>query len=66
MAITTCSRPIRWSCGPSPPFAPEIRDGRLYARGASDDKGPSLIPILVAEAFLERDGRLPVNPEVHL
>ncbi|TSD89710.1 dipeptidase [Mycobacterium sp. KBS0706] len=45
----------------SPPFAPEIRDGRLYARGASDDKGPSLIPILVAEAFLERDGSLPVN-----
>jgi acetylornithine deacetylase/succinyl-diaminopimelate desuccinylase-like protein len=38
-----------------------VRDERLYARGASDDKGPLLIPILVAEAFLQRYGRLPVN-----
>ncbi|GGH23547.1 peptidase M20 [Alsobacter metallidurans] len=45
----------------SPPFAAEIRDGRLYARGASDDKGPMLIPIAVAEAFMQADGRLPVN-----
>ncbi len=45
----------------SPPFAPEIRDGRLYARGVSDDKGPMLIPLKVAEAFLATAGRLPVN-----
>ncbi|MCB9122403.1 MAG: dipeptidase [Caldilinea sp.] len=45
----------------SPPFAPQIRDGRLYARGVSDDKGPMLIPIKVAEAYLATDGRLPVN-----
>ena len=36
----------------TPPFEPTVRDDRLYARGASDDKGPLLIPILVAEAFL--------------
>ena len=35
----------------SPPFAPSLRDGKLYARGASDDKGPLLIPILVAAAY---------------
>ena len=45
----------------SPPFAPTLRDGRLYARGASDDKGPMLIPIKVAEAFFAVRGRLPIN-----
>jgi len=45
----------------SPPFEPEIRNGRIYARGASDDKGNSLIPILAAEALLKTTGRLPVN-----
>jgi acetylornithine deacetylase/succinyl-diaminopimelate desuccinylase-like protein len=45
----------------SPPFQPTVRDGRLYARGVSDDKGPMLIPLKVAEAFLATAGRLPVN-----
>ncbi|MDX7950512.1 dipeptidase [Lichenihabitans sp. Uapishka_5] len=45
----------------SPPFDPVVRADRLYARGVSDDKGPLLIPILVAEAMSRRRGRLPVN-----
>jgi acetylornithine deacetylase/succinyl-diaminopimelate desuccinylase-like protein len=45
----------------SPPFKADIRDKRLYARGAADDKGPMLIPIAVAEAFMQAEGRLPVN-----
>ncbi|HET7251024.1 MAG TPA: dipeptidase [Gemmatimonadales bacterium] len=45
----------------SPPFTPTLRDGRLYARGASDDKGPMLIPIKVSEAFFAVHGRLPIN-----
>ena len=45
----------------SPPFAPEVRDGRIYGRGVSDDKGPVLIPIAAAEACLGTSGRLPVN-----
>src|SRR3954468_17002088 len=45
----------------SPPFEPTVRDGRLYARGVSDDKGPMLIPIKVAEAFFAESGRLPIN-----
>jgi acetylornithine deacetylase/succinyl-diaminopimelate desuccinylase-like protein len=45
----------------SPPFRPAVRDGRLYARGVSDDKGPMLIPIKVAEAFFAIEGRLPIN-----
>ncbi|MEX6505844.1 dipeptidase [Jiella sp. M17.18] len=45
----------------TPPFEPDIRDGRLYARGISDDKGPVMIPILVAEAFSRTRGALPLN-----
>ena len=45
----------------SEPFLPEIREGRLYARGVSDDKGPMLIPIVVAEAFFAIEGSLPIN-----
>ncbi|MEO6059394.1 MAG: dipeptidase [Candidatus Limnocylindria bacterium] len=45
----------------SPPFRPTVRDGRLYARGVSDDKGPMLIPIKVAEAFFAAQRRLPIN-----
>ena len=44
-----------------PPFAPTLRDGRLYARGVSDDKGPMLIPIAVMEALFGVDDALPVN-----
>jgi acetylornithine deacetylase/succinyl-diaminopimelate desuccinylase-like protein len=45
----------------SPPFEPTQRNGRLYARGISDDKGPMLIPIKVAQAFFEVAGALPIN-----
>jgi acetylornithine deacetylase/succinyl-diaminopimelate desuccinylase-like protein len=45
----------------SEPFEPEVRDGRLYARGVSDDKGPMLIPIKVAQAFFATRGALPLN-----
>jgi len=44
-----------------PPFEPLIRDDRIYARGASDDKGNMLIPILAVEAMLQTRGSLPVN-----
>jgi acetylornithine deacetylase/succinyl-diaminopimelate desuccinylase-like protein len=48
----------QWS---SPPWTPVVRNGRLYARGVSDDKAPMLIPIRVAEAFFATTGSLPVN-----
>ena len=47
-----------WS---NPPFEPVVRDGRVYARGSSDDKGNMLIPILATEAMLKAEGSLPVN-----
>ncbi|MDP3961888.1 MAG: dipeptidase [Pseudorhodobacter sp.] len=45
----------------SPPFDPVVRDGKVFGRGASDDKGGMFIPILAAEALLKTTGRLPVN-----
>jgi acetylornithine deacetylase/succinyl-diaminopimelate desuccinylase-like protein len=47
-----------WS---SPPFMPSIRDGRLYGRGASDDKGNLLIPIKAVEAYTATGTPLPVG-----
>ncbi len=45
----------------SDPFTPEIRDGRIYARGASDDKGEIMAHILGAERVIREDGALPLN-----
>ena len=45
----------------NPPFEPTIREDRVYARGASDDKGNMLAPILAVEALLQCEGALPVN-----
>lgn len=50
----------------SPPFEATVRDGRLHARGASDDKGPSSIAIETLAAFLAVEGRLPVNVKLLL
>ncbi len=47
----------------SPPFEPEVRDGRLYARGSSDDKG-NFWPLLYAACDMARAGELPVNVRV--
>ncbi len=45
----------------TPPFEPTVRDGRLYARGAADDKGNLFIPLKAVEALAAVDGRPPVN-----
>jgi acetylornithine deacetylase/succinyl-diaminopimelate desuccinylase-like protein len=45
----------------SPPFEPTRKDGDLYARGASDDKGQFLTHLFSAEAWLAVRERLPLN-----
>ena len=44
-----------------PPFEPVISEDRIYARGATDDKGNMFVPILAVEALLQSEGKLPVN-----
>jgi acetylornithine deacetylase/succinyl-diaminopimelate desuccinylase-like protein len=44
----------------TPPFTPTIRDDRLYARGAADDKGPMMVALTAIAARLAT-GTLPVN-----
>ncbi len=48
----------------SEPFAPEVREGRLFARGASDDKGQVFMHLAVLKAFLKTTGELPLNVKV--
>jgi len=45
----------------SPPFEPLTKDRRIYARGASDDKGNLFSPITAVEAMLRTRGKLPLN-----
>jgi acetylornithine deacetylase/succinyl-diaminopimelate desuccinylase-like protein len=44
-----------------PPFDPRIHDGRVYARGAADDKGQVHSHVWAARAWFETAGRLPIN-----
>ncbi len=45
----------------SPPFEPVVRDGFVYARGASDDKGQTFIHLKALESYLRTTGSVPVN-----
>ena len=45
----------------SPPFEPTKRDGNIYARGATDDKGQVLTHIKSVQAWMETKGELPVQ-----
>lgn len=45
----------------SPPFEPEIRDGKLFARGSADDKGQLYVHVKALETWLATEGSCPVN-----
>jgi acetylornithine deacetylase/succinyl-diaminopimelate desuccinylase-like protein len=45
----------------SPPFEPEERDGKLYGRGISDDKGHLVSRLFAIDALLNEFGELPCN-----
>lgn len=45
----------------SPPFQPEIRDGRIFGRGVGDNKGQHFAQLLAIESWLATAGDLPCN-----
>ena len=45
----------------SPPFEPEVRDDKIFARGATDDKGQLFAHFKGIEALLATQGELPIN-----
>jgi acetylornithine deacetylase/succinyl-diaminopimelate desuccinylase-like protein len=45
----------------TPPFEPVIVDGKIYARGATDDKGQLFIHVKALESYLQTSGVAPVN-----
>jgi len=45
----------------SPPFSPEEREGKVYGRGISDDKGHFVSRLFAIDALLDQLGELPCN-----
>ncbi len=45
----------------SQPFEPVIKGGKIWARGADDNKGQNFVHIKSVEAFMKTEGKLPVN-----
>lgn len=48
----------------SPPFSPEIRDGKIFCRGASDDKGQCFYTLAALKSFFEMEKSFPVNIKI--
>ena len=54
-------QPVKETEWAIPPFAPKVIDGKIFGRGASDDKSGVMISLWAVEAMLRMDGKLPVN-----
>jgi acetylornithine deacetylase/succinyl-diaminopimelate desuccinylase-like protein len=45
----------------TPPYEPDVREGKLYGRGVDDDKGPLVSRLFAIDAILNSEGELPCN-----
>jgi acetylornithine deacetylase/succinyl-diaminopimelate desuccinylase-like protein len=45
----------------TPPFEPTSKNGKIFARGATDDKGQVFVHFKSVEAFFKKEGSLPLN-----
>jgi len=54
-------QPVKDAEWDNPPFAPVVKDGKIFGRGTSDDKSGVMATILAVEAMLAKDKTLPVN-----
>lgn len=45
----------------SDPFEPVVKDGKIWARGANDNKGQNFVHIKSVESFMKTEGKLPLN-----
>lgn len=50
----------------TPPFRAVVRDGKIYGRGASDDKGQLFAHLCALESYLATSGGLPINVKIWL
>ena len=50
----------------TPPFEPVVKDGKIYCRGATDDKGQLFIHVKALESYLKASGGAPVNVKILL
>ncbi|TCP48664.1 succinyl-diaminopimelate desuccinylase [Tumebacillus sp. BK434] len=57
--VVPAGDPAEWT---TPPFQPDIRNGRIYARGAIDDKGPALAAYYALK--IVRDTGLPLTKQI--
>ena len=56
--VQPVGREAKWV---TPPFEPDVREGRMYGRGAVDDKAGVMMHIAACAAWLDATGSLPVN-----
>jgi len=54
-------QPVKETEWKTPPFEAKEVNGKIFGRGASDDKSGVMIPIWAVEAMLSKDKKLPVN-----